>query len=134
MRSGTQLCQRSKPGGNKLQFVHENVFLADQHSFCEGTCFDAEEDPPLDREQNFDDEAWGTALSEVEAGREQGGVTGVCSLVGVFGGPKQLPPLDREHDFDDETGYSFVSNRSRTKTEVPRRINSSGVVLGKTTA
>eukprot|EP00971_Amphidinium_carterae_P142309 2819185-Amphidinium_carterae.1 len=41
----------------------------------------------LDREQSFDDEAWDTALSEVEAGREQ---VGTCSQVGVFGGPKQL--------------------------------------------
>eukprot|EP00971_Amphidinium_carterae_P344149 6484363-Amphidinium_carterae.1 len=93
MRSGTQLCQRSKPGGTELEFLHGKVSLADQNSFCvallmcsvwkrfsdfrqEGTCFDAEEDPPLDREQNFDDEARDTPLSEVEAGREQ---VGICS-------------------------------------------------------
>eukprot|EP00971_Amphidinium_carterae_P135868 2691967-Amphidinium_carterae.1 len=68
----------------------------------------------LDQEHDFDDEEWDSALSEVEAGREQVGTcsrdTGWC-----FGGPKQLLS-------------------SPTDVEVPRRNNSSGIVPGKTTA
>eukprot|EP00971_Amphidinium_carterae_P117250 2322619-Amphidinium_carterae.1 len=74
----------SKPGGNKLEFVNGKVFFGEpKQLLCsptdvedphqnnssdvvfgnvsailgeEGTCFDAEEDPPLDREQHYDDE------------------------------------------------------------------------------
>eukprot|EP00971_Amphidinium_carterae_P239917 4762881-Amphidinium_carterae.1 len=53
-----------------------------------------------------------TAMSVVVAGREQ---VGICSQVGGFGGPKQLLS-------------------SPTDVEAPRLSNSSGVVLGKTTA